>query len=124
MIAVFSKIILAFSFIILLFSCSFESPPKSTVYTGDYRFYANIGEFFDCETQHKYYLAPNSVSKALATKFLALKLPEKEDAFLQIEGYLIKESPEESLIPTTVFVPTQFISFNSQRGCQESKYQG
>lgn len=92
---------------------------------GDYRYYAGISEFFDCKTKVKYYLAKDGITEELEEKFLALKLKEKDDdVYLKVEGYLIEESAEESLVPAMVFVPTDFISFDTSRGCEIGRRKG
>ncbi|MCK5809928.1 MAG: hypothetical protein KAH00_02505 [Cocleimonas sp.] len=104
-----------------LASCSqYESTP----FTGDYSYYSGIGEFFDCKTSVKYYLGKQGVSEELKEKYLALKLNEKDDVYLKVEGYLMQESAEETLIPSTVFVATEFISFDTSRGCEVGRREG
>ena len=100
------------------------SQHESTVFTGDYRYYAGISEFFDCKTGVKYYLGKNGINKELEEKYLALKIKEKDDAYLKVEGYLIEESAEDTLIPATVFIPTDFISFDTSRGCERGRREG
>ncbi|MCK5895252.1 MAG: hypothetical protein KAG20_00520 [Cocleimonas sp.] len=108
-------------FLLSLASCSQQ---ESTVFTGDYRYYAGISEFFDCKTKVKYYLGKQGIKKALEEKYLALTLNEKEDVYLNVEGYLIQESATESLIPATIFVATKFIRFDTSRGCEIGSRQG
>ena len=112
--------------LIALFAVSFIgcSQHESSSFSGDYRYYAGISEFFDCKTGTKYYLGTEGIRKELEEKFLALKLDEKEDAYLKVEGYLIEESAEENLIPATIFVATEFISFDTSRGCELGRRQG
>jgi hypothetical protein len=93
-------------------------------YTGDYRVYAGIAEFFDCDERVKYFVAKSGVHSELAEKYAALGVPEKEDVYIKVEGYLKKESQMEGIDPITVFVPTKFISFDQTRGCEMSKQQG
>ena len=91
------------------------------VYRGDYRVYGGIGEFFDCDEGIKYYVAQSGIHSGLAEKYTALGLPEKEDVYTKVEGYLKKESQMEGIDPITVFVPTKFISFDPSRGCQTDR---
>ena len=106
-------------------SCDMQhSGYTSKEYTGDYRDYAGIAEFFDCEEQVKYYVAESGVHSELAEKYAALEVPEKEDVYIKVEGYLKKEAQMEGIDPITVFVPTKFISFDPTRGCEMSRRVG
>jgi len=93
-------------------------------YTGDYRVYAGIAEFFDCEEQVKYFVAKSGIHSELAEKYATLGLPEKEDVYAKVEGYLKQEAQMEGIDPITVFVPTKFISFDQTRGCEIGRQQG
>jgi hypothetical protein len=90
-------------------------------HSGDYRFYAGIGEFFDCDDQVKYIVAKSGIHSRLADKYAALGVAEKEDVYTKVEGYLKQEARMEGLDPMTVFVPTKFISFDESRGCNMMK---
>ena len=110
---------------LFLASCDMQhSGYTSKEYTGDYRVYANIAEFFDCDERVKYYVAESGVHSELAEKYAALGVPEKEDVYIKVEGYLKKESQMEGIDPITVFVPTKFISFDNTRGCQVVRQEG
>jgi uncharacterized lipoprotein NlpE involved in copper resistance len=109
---------------ILTLSLASCSQYESTAFTGDYRYYAGIGEFFDCQSGIKYYLGKQGISEELKKKYLALKLKEKDDAYLKVEGYLMQESAEDNLIPATIFVATEFISFDTSRGCDVGRREG
>ncbi len=100
------------------------SKHESTTFSGDYRYYAGISEFFDCKTGIKYYLGKGGIKKELEDKYLALKLDKKEDVYLKVEGYLTQESAEESLIPATIFIATEFIHFDTSRGCELARREG
>ena len=108
----------------LAFNLSSCSEYESTAFTGDYRYYSGIGEFFDCKTSVKYYLGKQGISEDLKEKYLALKLNEKDDVYLKVEGYLMEESAEDTIIPATVFVATEFISFDTTRGCEVGRREG
>jgi len=121
------KIILLLALVSIFFvSCdSQHSGYISTEYTGDYRVYAGIAEFFDCEEEVKYYVADLGVYSELAEKYAALGLPDKEDAYLKVEGYLKKEAQQiDGVEPIKVFVPTKFIGFDETRGCRKGKQVG
>ena len=113
-------------FLPLLFtSCdSQHSGHTSREFSGDYRVYAEIAEFFDCETQLTYFVAESGVHGELAEKYAALGVPEKDDVYIKVEGYLKKETQMEGIDPITVFVPTKFISFDQTRGCEMVRQEG
>ena len=96
----------------------------SKEYSGDYRAYAGIAEFFDCNEQVKYFVAESGVHSELVEKYAALGVPEKEDIYIKVEGYLKKEPQMEGIDPITVFVATKFISFDQTRGCEMGRQQG
>lgn len=106
----------------LLSACFSEH--ESVLYSGDYRFHNGISEFFDCDSGVLYFMANQDEAETLQEKYLALKLKAKEDVFVNVEGYLKKESEQESLVPSTVFVATEFISIDASRGCQQGRRQG
>jgi uncharacterized lipoprotein NlpE involved in copper resistance len=112
---------LAYFCLLSLTACSHY---ESTVFSGDYRYYAGISEFFDCKTKVKYYLGKQGIKKVLEEKYRALALNEKEDVYLKVEGYLQQESATENLIPATVFIATKFIHFDTSRGCEIGSRQG
>ncbi len=86
--------------------------------------YAGIAEFFDCDERVKYFVAQSGVHSELAEKYTALGVPEKDDVYIKVEGYLKKETQMEGIDPITVFVPTKFISFDQTRGCEKGMQQG
>ncbi len=93
-------------------------------YTGDYRYYSGIGEFFDCKDQIKYFLADAGVSSELETQYLALDVKEKEDVYVTLKGYVKEETQIEGVDPITVFVPTEILNLDQTRGCERSKREG
>lgn len=106
-------------------SCDMQhSGADIKAYSGDYRVYAGIGEFFDCNEQVKYFVAESGVYSELAEEYSALGLPEKEDVYTKVEGYLKQETQMEGIDPITVFVPTKVVSFDQTRGCQKGRQQG
>ncbi|MEA3302845.1 MAG: hypothetical protein U9Q75_06185 [Pseudomonadota bacterium] len=110
---------------LFLASCDMQhSGYTSKEYSGDYRVYAGIAEFFDCDEQMKYYVSETGVHAELAEKYAALGMPEKDDVYIKVEGYLKKESQMDGIDPITVFVPTKFISFDKTRGCEMGRQQG
>lgn len=119
-------LLLSFSFLscLMFSSCDNHSHPPSTLFTGDFRVYAGISEFYDCQSGKKYYLGDKGIKIDLEKKFKALQLAEKDDAYLEVEGYLMRESAKNTLIPSTIFVATKFISFDANRGCSVEARQG
>jgi len=106
-------------------SCDMQHSGRSIIeYSGDYRVYAGIAEFFDCDQQVKYFVAKSGVHSELAEKYAALGVPEKEDVYIKVEGYLNKEAQMEGVDPITVFEPTKFISFDQTRGCEMGRQEG
>ncbi|MEN8213807.1 MAG: hypothetical protein ABFR19_05525 [Pseudomonadota bacterium] len=106
-------------------ACDREHSGREIIeYSGDYRVFAGIGEFFDCGEQINYYVAKSGIHAELAAKYSALGLPEKEDVYTKVEGYLKEEPQMEGIDPITLFVPTKFISFDQTRGCQRGRKKG
>jgi hypothetical protein len=106
-------------------SCDMQHSGRTiSEYSGDYRVYAGIAEFFDCDEEVKYFVAKSGVHSELSEKYAALGVPEKEDVYIKVEGYLKKEAQMEGIDPMTVFVPTKFISFDQTRGCEMARQQG
>jgi len=93
-------------------------------YQGDYRFVAGIGEFFDCKSRIKYFLADAGISTELEKQYLELAVPNEEDVYAILKGYLKEETQIEGVDPITVFVPTKVISLDPTRGCEKPKRQG
>jgi uncharacterized lipoprotein YehR (DUF1307 family) len=95
-----------------------------TEFTGDYRYYAEIAEFFDCDSAKKYYVSDSKEHQKVIAEYLNLGLKEKEDAYLKVKGYF-KETPQmEGVDPETEFVPTELISVDASRGCTKGRRVG
>lgn len=104
---------------LLLIACSNEHSGKEIKrYSGDYVIYAGIAEIFDCEEQVKYNVSKRGAYAELAEQYAALGLRGKEDAYMQVEGYLEEEEQMEGIDPKTMFVATRFISADPSRGCE------
>ena len=88
-------------------------------YTGDYRYYAGISEFFECKERVKYYVADMGIAAELEKEYLALGLAKKEDVYTKVEGYFKEEVQMEGIDSIMVFVPTKLISFDQERGCEK-----
>lgn len=108
---------------ILLVSCE-HSGHEVSEFTGDYRYYAGIGEFFDCKKSVKYYVADMGIHTDLQEKYLKLGLRERDDVFIKVTGYLKEEQKIEGIDPSLVFVPVKFISLDKDRGCTLGKMEG
>ena len=112
------KMLLA-SLLLLFTACVNEHSGKEIEsFSGDYRLYAGIAEFFDCKQEVKYYVSKKGAYAELAEQYAALGVPEKEDVYIKVEGYLEEEEMMEGIDPMTVFVATRFISADKTRGCE------
>ena len=111
------RLILAFVTTIFLTSCGEHSGQTISEFSGDYRFYSGIGEFFDCNQKKKFYVAKAGISTKLQDSYLKLQVKPKEDVFIKIQGYLKEEIQMEGIDPKLVFVPVKLISINKDRGC-------
>lgn len=106
-------------------SCGEHDGETIVNFTGDYRYYKGIAEFFDCKSRVKYYLSEKGVPKELKKEFKKLNLAGvDDDAFLKVKGYLLEEEKMEGIAPELVFVPVKLIEFDKDRGCQRAIQQG
>ena len=108
----------------LLVSCGEHSGQNIINFTGEYRYYSGIAEFFDCKGRVKYYVANAGINTDLQEKYIKLGMEEKDDVYIQLKGYLKEEKQMEGIDPATVFVPVKFISFDTARGCERGIMQG
>ena len=112
------RLILVFIVAIFLTSCGEHSGQTISEFSGDYRFYSGIGEFFDCNKKKKFYVANAGISSKLQETYLNLQIRPKEDVYIKIKGYLKEEVPQiEGINPELVFVPVKLISVDENRGC-------
>ena len=112
------RLILVFIVAIFLTSCGEHSGQTISEFSGDYRFYSGIGEFFDCNKKKKFYVANAGISSKLQETYLNLQIRPKEDVYIKIKGYLKEEVPQiEGIHPKLVFVPVKLISVDENRGC-------
>lgn len=119
------NILLYCSAALLLNSCGGEhSGHTVSEYTGDYRYYAGIAEFFDCKESVKYYVADAGIHADLQEKYLKLGIKDKDDIFIKVTGYLKEEKKIEGIDPSLVFVPVKFISLDKDRGCKRGMMEG
>jgi hypothetical protein len=110
---------------LLLAACAGEHSGKQIEsFRGDYRLYAGIAEFLDCDGQVKYYVSRKGAYEELAQQYAALGVAEKEDVYMQVEGYLEKEEMMEGIDPMTVFVAAKFVSADPTRGCDRGRRVG
>lgn len=108
----------------LLTSCGEHRGQDISEFTGDYRFYAGIAEFFDCRKSVKYYVADSGIHNELQSLYLQLNLKDKDDVYIKVKGYLKEEQQMEGINPKTVFVPVKLISHDASRGCEQGIMQG
>jgi len=107
----------------LLSSCE-HSGEEVVKFTGEYRYYSGIAEFFDCKSRVKYYVAKAGIDTDLQETYLALGMEEKDDVYIQINGYLKEEALMEGIDPATVFVPVKLLKVDKSRGCERGVMQG
>lgn len=109
---------------IFLSSCNEHGDYDITRFTGEYRYYRGIAEFFDCKSRVKYYVAESGIDSDLENAYLKLGLDEKDDVYIQLKGYLKEEEMMEGINPSTVFVPVKILKIDKTRGCERGIRQG
>ena len=109
---------------LLLASCGEHSGQDVTKFTGEYRYYAGIAEFFDCKSHTKFYISKTGIGTDLQKAYLKLGVEEKDDVYVQIKGYLKEEKQMEGIDPATVFVPVKLLAIDESRGCERGVMQG
>ena len=118
------KLILAYVTTMFLTSCGEHSGQTISEFSGDYRFYSGIGEFYDCNKKKKFYVAKAGISEKLQESYNKLNVKPKEDVFVKIKGYLKEETQIEGIDPKLVFVPVKLISIDENRGCSYPTREG
>ena len=113
-----------FCFITLLLASCEHSGNDVSEFTGEYRYYAGIAEFFDCDSAIKYYVADAGVYKDLQDMYDNLNLKEKDDVYIMVDGYTKEEKQMDGIDPITVFVPVKLLSHDTDRGCQRAIRKG
>ena len=108
---------------ILIVSCE-HSDYDITKFTGDYRYYAGIAEFFDCDSQMKYYLANTGISDELEALHSTLDIEEKDDVYIEVDGYFKEEQQIDGIDPVMVFVPVKLLKHDISRGCKRGYRHG
>ena len=109
----------------LLTACSQgEAPEHIRSYSGDFRYYRGIAEFFDCKERRRYYLHENDTYGELLEKFAALGLDEKEDAYLRVKGYWLEEEQMDGVDPLELLAVTEVVEFDASRSCQRRRREG
>ena len=104
---------------LMLSSCGEHSGYSAKLFTGEYRDYAGISEFFDCKQGVKYFVTNKvGINKKIKEEFVKLGLKPKDDAYIQVKGYYKAENQLEGMDPVTVFVPVEFVKFDKSRGCK------
>ncbi|MFK5894872.1 MAG: hypothetical protein QM504_16760 [Pseudomonadota bacterium] len=93
-------------------------------YTGNFRYYAGIAEFFDCKTQKKHYLGQGELTDDLIKAYKKLNLRSKDDVYIRVEGYYQEEEQMEGVDPIDVFVPTKIIQLDTTRSCKRPYRRG
>ena len=93
-------------------------------YSGDYRYYSGIAEFFDCDSAVKYYVADAGIYSELQELYTELELKQNDDVYLQVKGYTKEEKQMDGIDPALVFVPVKLLSYGIDRGCSRAHRQG
>lgn len=109
---------------LLLTSCGEHDDYDITRFSGEYRYYSGIAEFFDCKSRVKYYVAKAGIDTNLQETYSKLGLEEKDDVYIQLTGYLKEEEMMEGINPSTVFVPVELLKVDKSRGCERGIRQG
>lgn len=107
---------------LFLLSCDTEHKGYTiSAFTGEYRFYKNIAEFFDCDEGIKYFVAKKGVYSELQEAYLKMKLIDGDDAYIKVDGYLKKQVLMQDIDSIDVFVATKLHFIDSLRGCQKNR---
>ncbi len=109
---------------LLLASCGEHADYDIARFSGEYRYYKGIAEFFDCKSRVKYYVADAGIDTDLQKAYLKLGMKEKDDVYIQLKGYLKEEAMMEGINPSTVFVPVKILNMDKTRGCERGLRQG
>ena len=97
---------------------------NSQRYTGNFRYYAGIAEFFDCKTQKKHYLEESGLTEDLIKAYQKLNLRPKDDVYVRVEGFYKELEQMEGVDPIDVFVPTKIIQLDTTRSCKRPYRRG
>jgi len=108
---------------LLLASCE-HSGYDVHEHSGDYRYYAGIAEFFDCDEAVKYYVADAGIYTELQQLYTELSLKQNDDIYIQVKGYTREEKQMEGIDPALVFVPVKLLSYDVDRGCNQKIRKG
>jgi len=92
-------------------------------FTGEYRYFAGIAEFFDCKERVKYFVAKAGINTDLQEAYLKLGVKDKDDVYIQIQGYLKEVAQMDGVDPATLFVPVKLLSLDKNRGCERGSIQ-
>ena len=110
---------------LMLTSCGEHSGRDIKLFTGEYRYYAGIAEFFDCKDRVKYFVSKKiGINSELKEDFLSLGLRSSDDAYIRVKGYIKAEDQLQGMDPVSVFVPVELVKFDKNRGCKRSAKQG
>jgi hypothetical protein len=115
---------LLFVVTVVMSACNEHDDYDIVRFNGEYRYYKGIAEFFDCKSRVKYYVAEAGIDSDLEEAYLALGMDEKDDVYIQLEGYLKEEIMMEGIHPSTVFVPVKLLKVDKTRGCERGLRQG
>ncbi len=113
-------------FLIITLSACMTNPnqQQSMRVNGDFRYYADIAEFFDCKTQKKHYMGEDGLYSDLLKQYLALNLKPKEDVYIRAEGFYREGEQKFGIDPIDIFIITKIIKMDSKRSCKQPYRRG
>lgn len=108
---------------IVITACGEHRGQNISEFTGEYRFYRGIAEFFDCKSTKKYYVSKTGMHTELQSFYEKLNIKD-HDVYIKIKGYFKEEEQMEGIDPITVFVAVKLLDHDTKRGCQRGIMQG
>ncbi|MEE9351207.1 MAG: hypothetical protein V3U78_03010 [Thiotrichaceae bacterium] len=114
-----NKSLLIGAVVLLLGSCSEHKGQDITKFTGEYRYYHGIAEFFVCKERVKYYVSEVGIGKELEEAYLEQGVAEDDDVYMKVKGYFMEEEQQmDGIDPAVLFVPVELLKVDKERGCE------
>jgi len=108
-----------------LSSCGEHSGEDITKFSGEYRYYSGIAEFFTCKDRVKHYVGDAGIATELQEVYLKQGVGEDDDIYMQVTGYFKEEEVKvEGIAPTIVFIPVELLKVDKNAGCERVIQQG
>lgn len=107
----------------IIVACGEHRGQNISEFTGEYRYYKGIAEFFDCKSARKYYVSKSGNHTELQRFYEKLDIKD-DDVYIKIKGYLKEEQQMEGIDPITMFVPVKLLEHDTQRGCNIGNRKG